>query len=104
MDFKQIKCYLCGKDAEQEDLHTSLRVKPSADSADPCECGFYLITDRVIQFRVDKMLMCVDKDSGERIPLTKEQKEFLIKFVQDNQHDEWEKTGHFHVALSKCFQ
>lgn len=93
MDFKQIKCYLCGKDAQEYSTRGNLWIKPSYDFDNPCECGFYRISDRVIQFRMDKMLMCVDKDSRERIPLTKEQKEFLAKFVQDNQHDEWEKTA-----------
>jgi len=82
MSWEPIKCYLCGKDAEQWNYEPrDLKLQPALSSENPCECGSYMIASSVIKYRMDKKKLV----SKEREPLTDKQKRNLIDYVKENQ-------------------
>jgi hypothetical protein len=84
MGWEPIKCYICSKDAEQWNYDTpDFRVRPPIWSIEPCECGFYLLTEFVLKFRMDKQKKQLI--TKEKIPLTKKQKRLLINWIKENQ-------------------
>lgn len=84
MGWELIKCYICNKDAEQWNYDTpDFRVRPASWSTEPCECGFYLLTSNVLQFRMDKQRKQLI--TKEKTPLTEKQKRVLINWIKENQ-------------------
>ena len=82
MSWEPIKCYLCGKDAEQWNYEPpDFKLQPALSSEDRCECGYYMITSGVIKYRMDKKILI----SKEGEPLTDKQKRNLIDYVKENQ-------------------
>jgi len=84
MGWEPIKCYLCGKDAEQWNYDPrDLRLRPALSSEEACECGFYMITSGVITYRMDRQKKTLVSKEGK--PLTDKQKRYLIDYVKKNQ-------------------
>lgn len=83
---KEIKCYLCGKDAVQY-----LSSDRSRDKVIECDkCGEYKLTSGVFNYLIDEVigLYYRHSETGEKIPFSQEQKDNLSKYVQKNYDSE----------------
>lgn len=83
MSWEKTKCYLCEADAEELEYSGNLRVR-----CDNCET-FYYLTSNVRHFRLkDNLLVHKNPETYEKTPLSKIQKEKLLKLVQENNDPE----------------
>ena len=92
MPWERAICYLCDGGAEELDCFENLRVR-----CDNCET-FYYLTSYVQYFRLkDNRLVCENPETHERTPLSKNQKDKLLTFVQEHNDPE----GRSSVEINK---
>lgn len=79
-EWEKTKCFLCGShEAKKLMVDRNLRVSCPI-------CNFYFLTSGVQKFRLnnDNQLICENRKTGIKNPLTEKQKQYLRNHVQEN--------------------